>query len=153
MAVDEDSAALDLLEVIDAPDEGRLARARRPDDDGRCLALDLEADVLENVQRAEPLVHISSIDNCVVLGERDTADSAEEVMRDGIGAHQWPPIASAPPAPGPRWPKRRSRRFGPPASGVGRVPLANRRSNQPWTKAHRVVRRRYQKQQATKYSK
>ncbi len=79
VAVHEDAAALDLLEVVDAADEGRLAGARRADDDDGLLALDLEADVLEDVQPAEPLVDVAGVDDHVHVGPRHAADGAEEV--------------------------------------------------------------------------
>jgi len=55
-AVDDDLARRGLLEVVDAADEGRLARARRPDDDDLLASLDGKVDVLQNVQVSEVFV-------------------------------------------------------------------------------------------------
>src|ERR1035437_3576508 len=82
MAIHEDAAALDFLQMVDASNEGRLARARRPDDDDRLLALDLDRYVLEDMQPAEELVDIAGINNNVRLRPRHAADGAEEVSRD-----------------------------------------------------------------------
>src|SRR6185295_1064436 len=56
LPVDGDLALLDGLQAVDRPAEGRLARAGRPDDDDDLTTRDLEVDVLQHVQFAEPLV-------------------------------------------------------------------------------------------------
>ena len=56
-AVDDDAAALLLLQPVDAADQRRLAAARRPADDDALAAHDLEVDVAQHVELAEPLVH------------------------------------------------------------------------------------------------
>src|SRR5687767_6888189 len=66
-AVDDDAAALMLLEPVDAADHGRLARAGGAADDDPLAAHHLEVDVLEDVKIAKPLVHIDDVDRDVGL--------------------------------------------------------------------------------------
>ena len=54
----DDAAGVVHLEPVDAADQGRLARARRPDDDDDLALGDLEVDVLQRLERAEPLVDV-----------------------------------------------------------------------------------------------
>ena len=70
-AVDHDVAALVLLEPVDAADHGRLARPRRPAHDDLLALPDVQIDVLEHVELAEPLVHAPQHDHRrVVLARR-----------------------------------------------------------------------------------
>ena len=69
------------------------------EDDDDLLALDLEGDVLEDVQLAEPLVDVLGVDDDVrVDAARGTADRVEEVVADGdvgmvsVAGHRAPPI-------------------------------------------------------------
>ena len=75
-------AGLMLLQPVDAADQRRLARARRPADDDLLAFLDVEVDVGEHVELPEPLVHAS---------QRDHRGGIAEVAR-GCG-HD--PISSA----------------------------------------------------------
>ena len=65
-AVDDDLARLMLLEPVDAADERRLARARRPADDDALAPIDGEIDVAQHVEFAVPLVHVDDLDRDVV---------------------------------------------------------------------------------------
>ena len=62
LAVDGDLALLDGLETVDRAAQRRLARARRADDDDDLAAGDLQVDVLQHVQFAEPLVDAGQAD-------------------------------------------------------------------------------------------
>ena len=81
VAVHEDPALLDLLEVVDAADERRLARSRRADDDDHFLALDGHRHAFEDVQPAEPLVDVGRLDDHVPGGCRDATDRGEQIVR------------------------------------------------------------------------
>ena len=61
VAVHLDPAAVDLLEVVDAADEGRLAGAGRPDDADRLALRDLERDALQHLEPAEALVDVLGV--------------------------------------------------------------------------------------------
>src|SRR5690606_40965294 len=54
-AVDEQVSALDRLQRVDAAQERRLARARRPDQHDLLARLDVEVDLVEDDVGAEPL--------------------------------------------------------------------------------------------------
>jgi hypothetical protein len=70
-AVDDDMARLVLLEPVDAADERRLARARRPAHDDALALVDGEVDVLQHMKVAEPLVHVADLNGDFVGdGER-----------------------------------------------------------------------------------
>ena len=58
LAVDVELAAVDLLQVVDAAQEGRLARPGRPDQAHHLAAPDGQRDALEHLQRAELLAHL-----------------------------------------------------------------------------------------------
>jgi hypothetical protein len=64
-AVDDDLAALVLLEAVDRADEGRLARARRAEDDDHLAGLHREVDAAQHVELVEPLVDVSADDDVV----------------------------------------------------------------------------------------
>jgi hypothetical protein len=65
-AVDDDLPALVLLEPVDRADEGRLAGARRAEDDDhlarRQTICDGQVDAAQHVELAEPLVHVAADD-------------------------------------------------------------------------------------------
>ena len=48
----------DRLEQVDAPEQGRLARARRADQADDLVLVDLEVDAPQNLERAERLVQV-----------------------------------------------------------------------------------------------
>ena len=79
--VHEDPARLDLLEMVDAADERRLARAGRPDDDDHLLPLDRHRDALEDV-RAVPNHFWTSVASTTTSlgGVGHAADRLEEVV-------------------------------------------------------------------------
>src|SRR5581483_4753938 len=58
VAVHRDPAAVDLLQVVDAADERRLAGPGRPDDADRLPLLDVERDALQHLEPTEALVHV-----------------------------------------------------------------------------------------------
>jgi len=62
-AVDDDLAALMLLEPVDAADHGRFAGARRATHDDALALGDLQADVLEDVELAIPFVNRAQLDH------------------------------------------------------------------------------------------
>jgi hypothetical protein len=62
-AIHHDLSALVVLQAVDAPDEGGLARARRAADHDPLAAVDGEAHVPEDLERAEPLVHVPELDH------------------------------------------------------------------------------------------
>ena len=101
-AVHPQPAGVDLLQVVDAAQERRLARAGRPDDAHHLAALDRQVDALEHLEPAEALVH--------ALGQHHRRPS--------------PPVDVAPPRPA-----RRSRRSAPAgrAAPPGPVPPPSRR--------------------------
>src|SRR5699024_6390121 len=49
VTVDEDPARLDVLELVEAPEEGRLARAGRPEQADDLSGRDVEVDALEHL--------------------------------------------------------------------------------------------------------
>ena len=63
LAVDVQAAGVDLLEVIDAAQQRRLARTRGADEAGDRAARDLEIDALEHLQAAEGLAHVAGLDH------------------------------------------------------------------------------------------
>ena len=58
MAADDDLAAVDRLEAVDAAKGSALAGAAAADEDENLAAIDLEADAVEHLERAEALVHV-----------------------------------------------------------------------------------------------
>jgi hypothetical protein len=62
MAVDEDLALVDPLEVVDAADERRLAGAARPDDADDLAPLHVEVDAAQRRDVAVALVHAARLD-------------------------------------------------------------------------------------------
>jgi hypothetical protein len=67
-AVDDDLAALVLLEPVDRADEGRLAGARGTEDDDDLALLDVHADAAQDVELAEPLVDVAGDDDALARG-------------------------------------------------------------------------------------
>src|SRR5581483_10712872 len=63
MAVHQDATLLDLLQMVDAADEGGLAGARRADDHHHLALFHLQRDVLENLVLAEPFADAGRLDN------------------------------------------------------------------------------------------
>jgi hypothetical protein len=68
--VDDDAAFLELLERVDAADEGRLARAGGAADHDALALGDLEVDVAQHVELAVPLVEAGDGDDRVRGHER-----------------------------------------------------------------------------------
>ena len=66
-AVDDDAAALPVLEPVDAAQQRRLAAARRAADHDALAAHDLQVDVAQHVKAAEPLVQADDLDRDLVL--------------------------------------------------------------------------------------
>src|SRR5258708_896629 len=60
---DDDLAALVLLQPVDAADHRRLPGAGRPADHDAFALVDLEIDVLEDVELAEPFVDMAQLDD------------------------------------------------------------------------------------------
>ena len=122
--VDLDPARVELLEMVDAPDQRRLARARRADQADRLAAAHLERHSLQHLEPAEALVD--------VLGP------------DGDG-HRTP---RAQPLTGDHAAPSRSKIDG----SSMRSLTVSRRSIQDCTSVHTAVRTRYQQATARKYS-
>ena len=82
LAVDEQAARIDLLEVVDAAKERALARARRAEQADDLARADLEVDALEYLVSAEGLVHLLRFDH--QAGHR-----AATVHADARDGDQW----------------------------------------------------------------
>jgi len=61
---DADVTAVGFLEQIDAAQQGRFARAARPDDGDDRAALDLQRDAPQYRERAEAFPQICNLDHC-----------------------------------------------------------------------------------------
>ncbi len=61
-AVDDDAAALPILQPVDAAQQRRLAAARRPADDDALAARDREIDVAQDVKVAVPFLQAGDFD-------------------------------------------------------------------------------------------
>ena len=57
IAVDVEPPGGDRLEMVDTPQEGRLARTRRPDEYQHLAAVDRQGHALQDLQRPEVLAH------------------------------------------------------------------------------------------------
>ena len=125
LAVDLDAAFVDRLEMVDAADQGRLARARRPDQAQRLPGVDVEVDAAQDVDLAEALVHALQHDARHLLAHR----ALQRLT-------------------GPRAELRRSAKPG----AWTRSPTASLRSMIDWTIDQTEVRTRYQNATAVKYS-
>jgi hypothetical protein len=62
LAFQADVAAVDRLQPVDGPAQGRLPRPRRADHDHDLAGVHLEVDVLEHVQVTEPLVDLAHLE-------------------------------------------------------------------------------------------
>src|SRR6185437_933379 len=62
-AVDDDPAFLKLLERVDAADQRRFTRTRRPANHDALAFTDVEIDVAQHMKITEPLVEIDDADN------------------------------------------------------------------------------------------
>ena len=76
LAGDEDGAAVDALELVDAAQEGALARARRPDDADDLARRHPERDALQHLKRAEALDDLDRDDERLAAAGRDVRDLA-----------------------------------------------------------------------------
>ena len=65
--VHNDLAAVDLLQVIQAPQEGGLSAARRADDDHHLALVDVRGDAPQHLQFVEALFQILNMDLNVTL--------------------------------------------------------------------------------------
>ena len=95
LAADPQTAGVDLLEVVDAAQERRLATARRPQQHERLLRIDLEVDALEHVELAERLPDLLGLDHRL-----RRVDGLRELGSDGrqtacVARHGGPPSLSA----------------------------------------------------------
>src|SRR6185437_5345052 len=73
-AVDNDAAALVLLQPVDAADHRRFARAGRSADDDALAAHDAQVDVAQDVEGAEPFVQLDDVDGDRIGEPRRLAD-------------------------------------------------------------------------------
>jgi hypothetical protein len=89
-AVDDDVAALVLLEPVDGADEGRLAGARRPEDDDHLAALHGEVDPPQHVERSEPLVDVAADDDVVRIGRDGLIGHGFSLVAGCRGGHRVP---------------------------------------------------------------
>ena len=124
LAVDLDPPAVDLLEVVDAADERRLARARRADDADGLALRDVERDALQHLEPAEALVRRPR--SARPARSRPPPVAHRERVAEPLAR------ASVPP-------RRRSL-------------AASLRSIRAWTSVQIVVSSRYQTATAAKYS-
>jgi hypothetical protein len=69
LAVDAEAAGVDLLEVVDAAQERRLALARRSQEAHHLGGADLERDALEDLEPPEALVDALGLDHRLVHAE------------------------------------------------------------------------------------
>ena len=92
-AVDEDLAALVLLQAVDRPDERRLAGAGRAEDDDHLARPDGQVDAAQDVELAEPLVHVARDDDVGRVGWLAAG-------RPGI--HRWSLLVQRDPTPSAR---------------------------------------------------
>ena len=65
-SVDDDAPLLVLFQPVDAADQRRLAGTRRAADDDTLAPIDGQVDVAQDVERAEPLVHVVDVDGDLV---------------------------------------------------------------------------------------
>jgi hypothetical protein len=63
LAVDREPAGVDLLQVVDAAQERRLARAGGPEQHHHLIQTDLKVDALQHFQVPEALVHRFGLDH------------------------------------------------------------------------------------------
>ena len=90
--VEQDRALVDLLEVVDHPQQRALARAARADDDHDLSAFDLEIDVPQHMQRPEALVTPSSrIMAGLRARRREAASDAASGRHAGVVRHGFQP--------------------------------------------------------------
>src|SRR4051794_1065719 len=110
--------------MVDAPDEGRLARSRRPADHDNLAAPHLERDVVQDVQLAEPLFDIRGVDD-----DRSDNGTADRGLRAGCVAEYGSGHRNSSRRTGARSPNARSHRLRP-----WRRPIfaSSRRSITPW---------------------
>src|SRR5581483_5680252 len=116
VAVHRDPAAVDLLQVVDAADERRLAGAGRADDADRLPLLDVERDAFQHLEPPEALVHVLGPHHHV--GHREALHAVTGFQAD--------------------W--RRSQKL----SSSPRSLAASLRSMDAWINVHTVVSTRYQ---------
>ena len=81
IAVDDDAAALPVLEPVDAAQQRRLSAARRPADHDALAAHDLQIDVAQHVEGAEPLVHAHHLDGDLVPRGADVGRARSTARR------------------------------------------------------------------------
>ena len=91
LAVDDDLALLDVLEPVEAAQERRLAGAGRADQADDVVLLDVEVDLVQNLQCAEPLRDAAEVDEgrCAVavacskrLGAFAALALSDEIVRE-----------------------------------------------------------------------
>ena len=67
-AVNDEPALLVRLQPVDAADECRLTRSRRPADDDAFTARDIKIDIAQHMKLPEPLVEFSDFDDWFTHG-------------------------------------------------------------------------------------
>ena len=149
VAVHEDPAALDLLEMVDAADERGLARAGRPDDDDDLAPRDRQRDPLEHLEPAERFLDVGRLDD-----DRRSTASARRRSRRGCRGRR-PAISGRPltargstSRPGPTGARAGQGRFSPRRARRAEPPL----DPAPGSTPQIVVRSRYQTAPARKSS-
>src|SRR3954452_20779361 len=63
LSVDPDASGIDLLQVVDASQEGRLAGSRWTEEHEDLALVDVQGDPLENLEAPERLVHAPRLDD------------------------------------------------------------------------------------------
>src|SRR5262249_45745419 len=144
MAVDLDPAAVDLLQVVDAAQERRLARPRRPDDADDLGAAHVERDAPQHLEPTEALVYVLGVENEVGVGHR-LRDVCSSLGCQAALTHRAPrahaPIGCHASVTRPQNPTTSPRSL-----------TASLRSICAWIAVQAVVSTRYQNATARKYS-
>ncbi len=135
VAVHANPPAVDLLEVVDASQERRLAGARRTDHADHFTATDRQRGASEHVQAPESLLHIDCLHDDLGGCDGRAPDGIEQI------AGGWGRRPNHDTRAGDRTLNSRAISPGPESTAS---PLPNRRSIQPCTIPQRVVSSRYQ---------
>ena len=88
LAIHREASAVDLLEVVDAAKQCRLARPGRAEQDHHFAGHDLQSDALEHLQSAEALVHGLGLDHGLGHGHwgRRKENSPMRIRCSGVSA-------------------------------------------------------------------
>src|SRR5690606_17156980 len=112
-AIDRESASVDLLEVVDAPQEGRLARTTRTNQAQNLAALHLERNALQHLVRTETLRYaLRTHHRDTVCADVGHLLSSPSVLRAGLVTVATASVSTvAVPFFSTAWPTPRENRF------------------------------------------